>query len=218
MKIITNDIHDLKKWLFNKEKLEVISFEDFIKNPIKADLVYFSGGEDVSPHVYNENIHPRTYSYPKRDILEMRVYGLAKELNISMTGICRGSQFLTAMQPKGRLVQDVSGHAMYGMHSVKLVNSNKELLVTSTHHQMMYPFDVDKYELIGVSSDSLSKYYSFGSPVGNENEIIGKYGEPEIVFYPDSKCLAIQGHPEYIEDRNESFPKLCRDLVFEKCL
>ena len=90
MKIITNDLNDLKKWLFHGVKVVGISFDSFLKNPEKADLVYFSGGEDVSPHVYNEPTHPTTYSYPKRDMLEMRVYYEARLLNIPIIGVCRG--------------------------------------------------------------------------------------------------------------------------------
>ena len=217
MKIITNDIGDLKRWLITKEKVKVINFESFLKNPEEADLVYFSGGEDVSPHVYNEPTHPRTYSYPKRDILEMRVYYEARLLNIPMVGVCRGGQFLTAMQPGGRLVQDVGGHSMYGLHGISIKNK-PSILTTSTHHQMMYPFEVNNYELIAVSSERKSNTYSFGYESGNEVQNLEKYGEPEIVYYPDSKCLAIQGHPEYFEDYKEAFPTLCRELVFEKCL
>lgn len=216
MKIVTNDIRDLKQWLFNKEKTTVISFEDFIKHPQKADLVYFSGGEDVSPYIYNEDVHPRTYSHAKRDILEMRVYSTARELDVPCFGICRGSQLLTAVQPGGRLVQDVSGHSGYGLHDIKC--GDIVVAVTSTHHQMMYPFNVANYELLAVSSQALSKYYAFGDPRGDEEDTIIKHGEPEIVFYPDTKCLGVQGHPEYFQDGTEPFPALCKKLVFEKCL
>lgn len=214
--IITNDIYDLKKWLFKNEKIKVISFKEFLKSPQKADLVYFSGGEDVSPDIYGELTHPTTYSHPKRDMEELLVYYKAKELGISQLGVCRGCQFLTSVQDKGRLVQNVSHHSMYGTHEIKDKTSGKVVTATSTHHQMMYPFNVPNYQLIAVSSPNRSTIYEFGNPIGDEEEIINKFGEPEVVYYPDTKCLAIQGHPEYYELYSDDYPTYCRNLVFNK--
>jgi len=213
-----NSSNHLNRWLFPNEKFKVIDFEEFINNPQKADLVYFSGGADVSPYLYGEKTHPTTYSHPKRDMLEMRVYEQARMLDIPIVSICRGSQFVTAMQPGGRLVQNVCGHNLYHTHDIKDLRNNKIVSTTSTHHQMMYPFEIKDYELIAISSKSLSHKYEFGSPKGNELESISKYGEPEIVFYPKSRALAIQGHPEDYGSTEDDFPTYCRELVYEKLL
>ncbi|MFW6226093.1 MAG: gamma-glutamyl-gamma-aminobutyrate hydrolase family protein [bacterium] len=212
LKVVTDKPKELD-WL--DEKLQVIKFKDFLESAEKADLVYFDGGEDVSPSLYGDKELSITYSNYKRDLEEVKVYALAKNLDIPCLGVCRGSQFLTALQPGGKIVQDVTGHTLYDFHNIRLLNEGKDIEVTSTHHQMMYPFDT-KHELIAVSSSRLSAIYTFGSKLSVEK--IYKYGEPEIVFYPETKSLAIQGHPEYIRDINHEFPAYCRKIVKEKLL
>ncbi|MFW6225392.1 MAG: gamma-glutamyl-gamma-aminobutyrate hydrolase family protein [bacterium] len=210
--VITNRPKELG-WL--DEKLNVISFGEFLDSREKADLIYFDGGEDVSPSLYGDKELPVTYSNYKRDLEEAKVYALAKTLDIPCLGVCRGSQFLTALQPGGKIVQDVTGHSLYELHKIKLLNEGKDIEVTSTHHQMMYPFDT-KHELIAVSSRRLSLHYHFGN--NKDLSKIYEFGEPEIVYYPDTKCLGIQGHPEYLRDINHEFPAYSRKIVQEKLL
>lgn len=54
-----------------------------------AEYIQFTGGADVSPMLYGEPKHPRTYNDPGRDNREADVYyryfGKKK-----MLGICRG--------------------------------------------------------------------------------------------------------------------------------
>jgi hypothetical protein len=207
IRVVTDDPHDLY-WL--NDSIEWMPFHSFIQTPCEADLVYFSGGEDVSPSLYGEQKLKYTFCNYYRDKLELKVYSKAKELKIPQLGVCRGSQFLTVVQPKGRLIQDVSCHG--GDHFINI--NNKFIITTSTHHQMMYPFDTE-HELIAVANPSLSKYYNFGEFRGEEEIILEEKGEPEIVYYPD--CLAIQGHPEYL-DKDADFPKLCKELVYERLL
>lgn len=213
MLVVTNRIGELK-WL--NRRMKSISFKNFLENPVKADLIYFDGGEDVSPELYGDKTLPQTYNNSKRDLEEAKVYSIAKHMGIPCFGICRGSQFLTAMQPGGKLIQDVTGHTLYKTHRIRLVNTSEIIEVTSTHHQMMYPFNTN-YELLAVSENNLSEHYKVGSKQ-DVREMINKYGEPEIVYYPDTKCLAVQGHPEYIRDINHEFPKYCREIIEEKLL
>ena len=95
----------------------------------------------------------------------------------------------------GKLVQDCENHAIGYTHGI--TNGEYEYDITSTHHQMQYPYNLDPkhYTLLYKSTGSRSSYYC--GPV-DEDEIL-KHGEPEIVYYhvPElPKCLAIQGHPE----------------------
>jgi hypothetical protein len=101
----------------------------------------------------------------------------------------------------GKVIQDVSGHAIYGTHPI--TNGDLVLDITSLHHQMMYPFNMDKkdYDIVFWSAKQRSHHYE-GSYInidmmynGNINMIV----EPEIVlFHGDNmpKCIAVQGHPE----------------------
>lgn len=59
-------------------------------NDIKsADIVIFTGGEDVCPEFYNAEIHPTTYFNKGRDYDEIAAFNKIKN-NQLVIGICRG--------------------------------------------------------------------------------------------------------------------------------
>lgn len=80
IKIIGN-INNYANWINNAE---------IVKLPEEADLVIFTGGEDVDPSLYNEPRHPRTSSNITRDIREKDIYEYCLDKKIPMLGICRG--------------------------------------------------------------------------------------------------------------------------------
>ncbi len=93
----------------------------------------------------------------------------------------------------GKLIQNVNNHARFGTHTIVSMNCTTEWEITSTHHQMQYPFNLEdsQYEIL-YFAPRLSCYYE-GDNI-NEPPV-----EPEIVLYKvegKPKCLAIQGHPE----------------------
>jgi putative glutamine amidotransferase len=176
-----------------------------------VDLILFTGGEDVNPEMYGEKVGKKTYIDKKRDAKEIDDYYKFK--GIPMLGICRGAQLLTVMAG-ARLIQDVSGHQT--CHSI-VVNNFGTYNMTSSHHQMMYPFDLreENYNLIAYS-----EYFKSGSYLNGDNEEISvtkDFLEPEIVYYKINKSLCIQGHPEW-GHCEESTEKLCLDLIQEYLL
>ena len=99
----------------------------------------------------------------------------------------------------GILIQDVTGHAIYGTHPI--TNGTKEYEITSTHHQMQYPFNLpsDIYEVLYYTPHRLSNHY-YGDKIFS-NPVY----ESEVVYYHKPglpKCLAIQGHPEYMRSNS----------------
>jgi hypothetical protein len=168
-----------------------------VDNIKDADLVFFTGGHDVSPEVYGDIQHPTSHCNWDRDVKELAIFKEWLKVDIPTLGVCRGAQFLTATQLNGKLIQNCDGHAIGGVHSITDINGNI-LDITSTHHQMMYPYDINKndYELIAWSTYRLSTYYEFGDVKLGAFENLK---EPEIVYYSATRSLAIQGHPEYLE-------------------
>jgi gamma-glutamyl-gamma-aminobutyrate hydrolase PuuD len=160
-----------------------------VNNVAKADLVCFTGGEDVSPFLYGERKHHSTWSNLQRDLREMGIYDVALNAGKPMVGICRGGQFLNVMCGGG-LWQDVCSHAIHGTHmAIRMDMDNEEgryVQVTSTHHQMMRP-----------SSEGciLLQANFVGSVVSIDmvDSILGI----ESVYYSKQKCLCFQPHPEY---------------------
>jgi hypothetical protein len=104
----------------------------------------------------------------------------------------------------GKLVQDCSNHAIFETHTI-INNLNNTLYeITSTHHQMQYPYNLNKedYTIVATSYTNRSLYYDGD---GICSDMLFLKGEPEIVLYHKTmmpRCIAIQGHPEYM--RKES--------------
>ena len=182
-----------------------VNYARFIKDAILVDniedaaIVLFTGGEDVSPRLYGRERLDCTYSNIERDKKEMAIFKKVQPSQICV-GICRGSQFLCVMNG-GVLVQDVDNHGLFGTHPI-ITAKNEIYEITSTHHQMQYPFNLpDKdYDLIAVSDRRSSVYLGIEN---NEIDALLKHGEPEVVLYHKEncpKCLAIQGHPEMMRE------------------
>jgi len=158
----------------------------------EADLVVFTGGEDISPALYGEKRHPTTSSNMKRDIQEMDIYDKAIKLGKHIIGICRGSQFLCVMNG-GKLVQHQQ-NTLY-IHPITL-RDGSVINITSTHHQAAYPFNLPKdYYVVLGWGNNLSSFHYDGD--GKELKDTPDFKECEIVYYPHTKCLGIQGHPEH---------------------
>lgn len=180
-----------------------IHYANWIKNcelvnrPEKAQIVFFTGGEDVDPSFYGCKKHSRTYSNPSRDRIEKEVFDNLRPDQL-VVSVCRGSQFCS-MANGGLIVQDVHNHGIWGTHEI--TNGKEKYQITSTHHQMQYPYNLDKedYEVL-FWAEGLSDGYYAGDKI--DAQVIKEKGEPEIVLYHVSgnpKCIAIQGHPEMMK-------------------
>lgn len=173
----------------------------------KADLFCFTGGEDVSPHLYHAKPHPTTGCNSMRDIVEHEVFIDIADMQKPMVGICRGSQFLCVMNG-GSLYQDVDRHGIWGTHDCYYIDEAQQQTVhqvTSTHHQMQNPFTSDReHEVWGVAHRC---NYRDTEALVRRPLIDGEHEDIEIVFWPGTNSLGFQGHPEY--DSKE-----CRDLFF----
>ena len=206
--VIADDSSSLEYVSYLNEKYEVIVHKTVdVKNPKDIDLVLFTGGEDVNPAHYNENIGKYTHINSNRDKKEIDTFHRFKGKSF-LLGICRGTQLLTTLSG-GKLIQHVEGHCED--HSMVLNNSLK-YNITSSHHQMLYPFDLNEkdYELIGYSEYFQSNTYLNGD--NEEIELPKNFLEPEIVYYKNTDSLCIQGHPEWshCEKRTSS---MCLNLI-----
>lgn len=155
-----------------------------------TDIVGFGGGADIHPSLYgSRNVASSVGHGPSvRDMYERRVFNYAVENGIPIFGICRGAQLVCALSG-GKLVQDVEGHG--GMHTLSLDNGGN-LPMTSTHHQMMYPWRVE-HKLLAWTNKR-SKEYLHDIP-----EYVQHPVDPEVVYFKNTNALAVQGHPEWMD-------------------
>lgn len=181
---------------------------ELTENLEDAQVVLFTGGEDVDPSIYGRIKYPSTYSNLDRDLYEKDIFSkIAK--NQLVVGICRGSQFICTMNG-GILVQDCKGHALMTTHPIFEFKGDMVYEITSTHHQMQYPFVLPSnvYDVL---------YYAYNGKDFHGDGIDPNrlyHFEPEVVLYHSEdlpKCIAIQGHPEMIP--NSPVAKMLDKLI-----
>lgn len=206
--VIADDASSLDYVSYLNEKYEVIVHKiNDVKDPKDIDLVLFTGGEDVNPTYYNENIGKYTSINSNRDKKEYNTFHKFKGASL-LLGICRGSQLLTVLSG-GKLIQHVEGH---GRDHSMILNNRLNYKITSSHHQMLYPFDMNPkdYELLAYSEYFQSKTYLNGN--NEEIELPNNFLEPEIVYYKNTNALCIQGHPEWSHCEKRT-SNMCLNLI-----
>jgi len=176
-----------------------------------ANIVIFPGGADINPAIYNEKAGHRTSFWEDTDERHMAYYKRAVKDGKYIIGICRGAQLMCAMQNEigGKLIQDVRNH--HGNHDIT-THDGLTLVTNSIHHQMLYPWNMpkDKYKVLGWT-EGLSKSYLDGNDKQNVFPDFAKINdnviEPEIVWFPGIRGLAIQFHPEMMGYNKYSYEK-----------
>lgn len=159
-----------------------------VKTMEEAEVVLFTGGEDINPALYKDSVNRTTSFNESRDAREVEAYKKARELNKKMLGICRGHQLFCAMAG-GKLIQHQKNPSfVHEVHSEKYGT----FLTTSLHHQAAYPFDMDPFHYKIIAHAKGHSPYHLD---GNDNELSPKV-EAEIIYYKNINALGIQGHPE----------------------
>lgn len=146
---------------------------------ITPDLICFTGGEDVSPKLYDQDPHPSTFCDSERDQIEIELFKAF--LNTPKVGICRGGQFLNVMSG-GSMDQDIPNHRNTQHLLTAMFSSAPTVTSNSDHHQGMRP-----------SADA--EYVAWS----NDDEVI------EVCYYPTTKCLCFQPHPEWGHQPTERY-------------
>jgi gamma-glutamyl-gamma-aminobutyrate hydrolase PuuD len=171
---------------------------------LASDMVLYTGGSDVSPSLYNETILGCSFVDFARDRDDSDCFTVARRSNKFQVGICRGSQFLNVMNG-GQLWQDVDGHAGKN-HLVQDILSDKTYMVSSTHHQQII-LNTElavRPKLLAWAEESERKL----SAKGCWRKESGRPStDVEAYWYPHSRCLGVQWHPEF-------GPRECTDLFF----
>jgi len=199
---------EYSRWIANKVLVDSVD---------QADVVFFKGGDDVDPSLYNESRHYSTQSHLNRDLYEQQVYRTAIKAGKKVIGVCRGLQFLSVMNGC-KLFQDITGHA--GSHFMQNVGIEgfEPFKITSTHHQALPLREAMKnpeFKLFGVAEAKVT--YSHHEYVEDEYYPIVEMG----MFGRDT--LVIQSHPEMVVSNGkitegyEHYIEYCR-ILFNKLI
>lgn len=164
-----------------------------------SDLVVFIGGSDIDPKLYSEDRLSVSHWNTDRDTIEQFHYNKAKRLKKPMFGICRGAQFLWAMNG-GKLWQDVNNHAG-SRHSIVDIEEDVRVMANSYHHQMLQLNREmeDVVEIIAVCEEQVATRFTDANLVvelAREGANSKHELEIEAASIINSGCFFVQGHPE----------------------
>lgn len=188
--------------LFPQATTEVVTKPEELN---EEGILIIHGGADISPTIYNQK--PTKYTQAteelsKRDKIELSLMKKAIEKGIFIYGICRGAQ-LACCLAGGSLIQHVINHQY--THTIQTINAKLE--TNSAHHQMMNLTNTE-HKVIAWAPKNYSGVYI------TDNGAMDIDFEPEIVFFPKIKALAVQGHPEWLLPTSK-LVKLCNNLIEE---
>ena len=164
-------------------------------NISKFDALIISGGGDINPNVYGQDINDKTTRISdQRDLTELGLLKSAEKNNIKTLAICRGNQLLNVYK-KGTLYQDLNDagftdikhdkpfeDARSHIHDIEINNDSKlyslfqktTISVNSIHHQGIDLLGKD-LKITAKSSDGVIE----GIETTNQWEAIGIQWHPE---------------------------------------
>jgi GMP synthase-like glutamine amidotransferase len=180
------------------DKREESAFAEFLVRsrckkaltPEDADMVVFTGGADVDPLLYGRTAHAKTNFSASRDKADLEMYKRCYDQGIPMFGVCRGMQFLHVMNG-GALYQHVDNH--YGDHRMYDAKNKQYLAkVSSVHHQACIDNTSRGMVSVGECSTSNNRWYD-----NNKRDAMLTTRDIEALWYPETGCFGVQGHPEY---------------------
>lgn len=216
--LVTNTIEQVTKdylvEIFEGREVVFITYDDYRRGKVTThhiDIVTTDGTQDISPEFYSEIVGKFTqYNYTE-DGNDYNTMYAGRSRGAFVLGFEKGAHMLTAMSG-GCMIQHVENHK--SAHSIEIPKYGINLQSPSNHHQMMYPYELQEhqYELIAHSRYFKSETYLTGK--NEEKELDKAFLEPEIVYYANTKGLAIQGHPMK-EGTNGGYKSVVRDLIME---
>lgn len=180
-----------------EQTFEAADKYEIVQSVSDADIVVWTGGEDISPSLYGEKPLSGTYFSVRRDESDLATIEEAYKSGKFLIGICRGAQLLNVVPNGGRLWQDVNNH---GSNNHRCFDTLKGDYVTlnSVHHQMLRV--TSKAQVICWAEESTrrqSQNEAWAKPktVNDITREVDK--DPEVVWYPETRSFLFQGHPEF---------------------
>lgn len=162
--------------------LKVIKTVEDIK---KADLIIFTGGEDINPSIYGQNTTNAYGINRARDDAETNIFSMANGQNKFMLGVCRGHQLINALL-RGRLYQDL-------------------YIETGKFHPGSHTIDTQENSIVGKNFTRVnSMHHQAVCNCGKGLEITGSY-QGIIESCEGQTIITVQFHPEFMEDRSIKF-------------
>lgn len=167
----------------------------------EADIVVWTGGEDINPSIYFEKPLPGTYFSKDRDVDDIAMVDRALRDKKFLVGICRGAQLLNCYPNNGSLWQDVDGHESCH-HTIIDEITKEKWQVNSVHHQQMImgpDGELVAYTKLAKRKESYGQMWSYGDTKRNLDDPVTQLDDLDIeaCWYPETRSLCMQFHMEF---------------------
>jgi putative glutamine amidotransferase len=178
----------------------------------RLDGILLSGGIDVHPNHYGEEVHPFTQEVDiELDEFEITLTSWAIQQDIPVLGVCRGMQLINVVLG-GTLYQDIDNQ-----YPDSIAHSNRHLPITQlTHHIIVEPGSRME-KILGAGEVWVNSHHhqAIKDP-GKGVRITGRApdGVPELLEVPGCRfVMAAQSHPEEIYSIEPAFKRLFSAFV-----
>ncbi len=156
------------------------------------DGIVISGGRDISPDLYDEEVHAKTVDVrPEQDISELALMRVALERDLPLLAVCRGHQ-LYCVEHGGRLYQHLPETPGFEQHGA----TDGEW----SEHGVHIEADSKLASIIGTRISGNSGHHQGVADAGDLH-VVGRTEDGLIEAVEDSSkkfCISVQWHPEMI--------------------
>lgn len=177
-----------------------------------ADGILFSGGEDVHPRYFNEEIKADNLKMcDRRDKFEMKLAEKVLRMNMPLLGICRGMQLLN-IAAGGNIYQDI------GMqYKTELRHSSPQSSKEDIIHNVKLVEKTKLYNLCGTGLKEVNSFHHqavkdlaplFKASAYSEDGLLEAYEQEGDRF-----LVGLQWHPEMLFEKYPEELKIFRSFV-----
>ncbi len=156
------------------------------------DGIVISGGRDISPDLYDEEVHAKTVDVrPEQDVSELALMRVALERDLPLLAVCRGHQ-LYCVEHGGRLHQHLPETPGFEQHGA----TDGEW----SEHGVHIEADSKLASIIGTRISGNSGHHQGVADAGDLH-VVGRTEDGLIEAVEDSSkkfCISVQWHPEMI--------------------
>lgn len=179
-----------------------------------CDGFLFTGGHDVHPCLYGEEMLDCVAPCEERDSFETKLLSLALKTNKPILAICRGMQLLNVVLG-GSLFQDIQTQCSNDIEHRMGEPSDNVI------HEISIIDDTPLMAIVGKKSDMINSYHHQCVKTVGEGLKIMAYASDGIIegmYMPDKKfVLGVQWHPERLAKKYDSALSLFKVFI-ENCV
>lgn len=171
----------------------------------RIDGLILSGGQDLSPFLYDQEPHEKTSPFSdRRDAYEIELYRLARDKKLPVLAICRGLQLVNVVHG-GSLIQDIVAQRPGSLEHVK---PN----VSVTSHRITTADDSLMREALGETAVINSLHHQCIDQVGEGLRVTATSSDEMIEALETDHLIAVQFHPERLHEQ-AAFLAIFEDLI-----